>query len=230
MSGGVGLCGDIRLPKEEDQREQDHLHAKTPKPTTFRARWFTLRQLNALAVVVILSAAGMVSPEDFAFIVFSLTYTHFLSKVAFPIPPPPGDSPIAGRKNRLLGLYAFCGSVMGLYFPVAYIFDGVLEGDTEGVKAVAPQFFCMLESCFVEGVASPVMVFVPVLFNSRRVFTVVEWLRTEFSKVGGGGGYRGSLRRLYVGRGLAVVNMAFWSFNLFGFLLPLFVPRAFKEY
>ncbi|KAI8524888.1 hypothetical protein RHMOL_Rhmol13G0184400 [Rhododendron molle] len=57
---------------------------------------------------------------------------------------------------------------------------------------------------------------------------VVDWLRTEISKVDeqhGGGEWR-----LYVGRGLAIANLAFWSFNLFGFLLPLYLPKAFKKY
>ncbi|CAI9774133.1 unnamed protein product [Fraxinus pennsylvanica] len=42
--------------------------------------------------------------------------------------------------------------------------------------------------------------------------------------------YGGSSRRLYIGRALAIANMAFWCFNLFGFLLPVFLPKAFKRY
>ena len=32
------------------------------------------------------------------------------------------------------------------------------------------------------------------------------------------------------GRLLAAVNLVFWGFNLFGFLIPVFLPRAFKRH
>lgn len=86
----------------------------------------------------------------------------------------------------------------------------------------------------MEGVAAndsfstPIRVFVPVFYNSRRIFTLTEWLRNEFAKEDKE--YSGSVRRLMVGRALAVANMALWSFNLFGFLLPVYLPRAFKRY
>ncbi|CAI0403261.1 unnamed protein product [Linum tenue] len=50
----------------------------------------------------------------------------------------------------------------------------------------------------------------------------------ELSKsegVGGGGGGQG-----WSGRALAVSNMAFWGFNLFGLLLPVAVPICLKKY
>lgn len=57
----------------------------------------------------------------------------------------------------------------------------------------------------------------------------MDWLGDEFGKTGVElSGV--SRRRLYAGRGLAVANMAFWSFNLFGFLLPVYLPRVFRGY
>lgn len=74
----------------------------------------------------------------------------------------------------------------------------------------------------------PIRVFVPVFYNSTRMFTLVEWFKYEMlNKVVGEGE---SLRRLYVGRALAVANLGLWGFNLFGFLLPVYLPRAFKRY
>ena len=32
------------------------------------------------------------------------------------------------------------------------------------------------------------------------------------------------------GKGLAVANLAYFSINLFGFLIPSFLPRAFERY
>ena len=94
--------------------------------------------------------------------------------------------------------------------------------------------FVFCQQSFMEGVAgndrfsTPIRVFVPVLYNARRVFTLTEWLRDEFAKEDKE--YSGSVRRQMIGRGLAVVNMAVWSFNLFGILLPLYVPKALKRY
>lgn len=34
----------------------------------------------------------------------------------------------------------------------------------------------------------------------------------------------------WFGRGLAVANLAYFSINLFGFLIPRFLPRAFERY
>lgn len=85
----------------------------------------------------------------------------------------------------------------------------------------------------MEGVAfsgrfsTPIRVFVPVSYNAKRIFTLMDWLESEFRKGGGGGG---SARRVYVGRILAAANMALWCFNLFAFLLPVYMPRAFKKY
>ncbi|KAJ8554416.1 hypothetical protein K7X08_025094 [Anisodus acutangulus] len=122
----------------------------------------------------------------------------------------------------------------GLFLPIAYIFQGIYEGDKEGIKAAAPHVFLLASQVFMEGVtftdnfSLPIRVFVPVFYNSRRIFTIMEWLRNEILKVDQE--YGGNERRVYIGRGLAVANMVFWCFNLFGFLLPVYLPKAFKIY
>lgn len=94
--------------------------------------------------------------------------------------------------------------------------------------------FLLASQVFMEGVASsggfsiPIKVFVPVAYNSVRIYSIIDWLKSEISKVDEE--YGGSLRRVYIGRGLAGANMAFWSFNLFGFLLPYYLPMAFHRY
>ena len=86
MSGGVGPTGcDISLPKEQElgfkeQHDQQSLK-NLNKPTTPQDKvgFLSFNQLNALAVVIVLSASGLVSPEDFAFVFFSLIYMYFIS-------------------------------------------------------------------------------------------------------------------------------------------------------
>lgn len=249
MSGGVGPCSEISLPKS-DQHEHEHEHEQLvpgknhahslPKTNLAKKGFFSLRQLNALALVIVFSASGMVCIQDFAFVVFSLIYIYFMSKVAFPTHLSPStQTPVFAENNRLLGFYVFAGAVIGLFLPIAYVFEGVFEGDKEGIKAAVPHVFLLASQIFMEGMVSsdrfslPIRVFVPVVYNAMRIFTIMEWLTNEMKKVEveyGGGGGGTSARRLYIGKALAVANMAFWSFNLFGFLLPYYLPMAFKRY
>ncbi|KAJ1391023.1 hypothetical protein SESBI_36948 [Sesbania bispinosa] len=243
MSGGVGPTGcDISLPKEQEvehKEQQDHSLKNLHKPHITSPRkaagFLSFRQLNCLAVVIVLSASGMVSAEDFAFVVFSIIYMYFISKVAFPTLHPSSREPtVFNPQNKLLRLYVFIGAIIGLYAPIAYILEGIFEGDKEGIKAAAPHVFLLASQVFMEGVAfsdgfsSPIRAFVPVFYNSRRIFTIVDWLRNEIYKIHEE--HSGSHRRIYAGRALAVANMAFWCFNLFGFLLPVYLPKVFKLY
>nr|XP_016501775.1 PREDICTED: uncharacterized protein LOC107820071 [Nicotiana tabacum] len=238
MSGGVGVCSDISLPKDE-HIQQDNNQTKFPNNSQKKThhqnrRFFTFRQLNALAVVIVFSSSGMVSVEDFAFVLFSLIYMYFISKIAFPPISPQTEPPVFSENNKLLTLYVTIGAIVGLFLPIAYIFEGIYEGDKEGIKAAAPHVFLLSSQVFMEGLAFtdrfslPIRVFVPVFYNSRRIFTIMEWLTSEISKVDQE--YGGNVRRLYMGRASAVANMVFWSFNLFGFLLPVYLPKAFKIY
>ncbi|KAG6579378.1 hypothetical protein SDJN03_23826, partial [Cucurbita argyrosperma subsp. sororia] len=251
MSGGVGpTCSDISLPTEQEilhkescdpkqQQQQQQEGIKSPggvgrKRAAAAAAFLSFQQLNALAVVVIFSASGMVCAEDLAFVVFSMMYMYFISRVAFPPLAGAGEPTVFSQENRLLRLYGFFTIVVGFFLPIAYILEGFFEEDKEGIKAASPHVFLLASQSFMEGVAgnnrfsTPIRVFVPVLYNARRVFTLTEWLRDEFAKEDKE--YSGSVRRQMIGRGLAVVNMAVWSFNLFGILLPLYVPKALKRY
>lgn len=237
MSGGVGPTGcDISLPKEQEvnhKEQQDHTVKNVHKPITtpLKAGLLSFRQLNCLALVIVLSSSGMVSLENFAFVVFSIVYMYFMSKVAFPSLHSSKEPLVFNPQNKILRLYVFIGAIVGLYAPIAYILQGIFEGDKEGIKAAAPHVFLLACQVFMEGVAFsgrfsiPIRAFVPVFYNSRRIFTIVDWLRSEIYKE-----HSGSEWRIYVGRALAVANMAFWCFNLFGFLLPVYLPKVFKLY
>ncbi|EXB93852.1 hypothetical protein L484_004338 [Morus notabilis] len=243
MSGGVGpTYNDISLPQEEQQHESkqnDDNSAttssknKTHRTPKKRSSFLSFRQQNCLAVIVTLSATGLVCPEDMAFVLFSIIYMYFLSIVAFP-KLTSKEPPVFDIQKGLLPLYVFVGAIIGLFLPIAYIFEGIFEGDKEGIKAAIPHLFLLASQVFMEEVAfsdrfsTPIRVFIPVCYNSMRISTIVEWLRNEFSK--GNEEFGGSPRRLFIGRGLAIANMAFWCFNLFGFLLPVYLPKAFKRY
>lgn len=231
MSAGIGPPCDIALPKDD---EPDSTAAAVKPTTKPRRGFFTFRQLNALAVAIVLSASGMITLENLAFVVFSAIYMYFLSRVAFPLTSARPDPSVYGETNKLLRLRSLFGSVIGLFLPIAYILEGIYEGDKEGIKAAVPHVFFLASQVFIEGVTSsggfslPVRVLVPVFFDSMRVLTIMEWVRNEMLKVEAE--YGGSGRRLVVGRALAVANFAFWSLNLFGFVLPFYMPKAFNMY
>lgn len=240
MSGGVGPTGDdISLPTEQEDEHKQSNEATSSKTNTEsptpprRSRFLSLRQLNVLAIMLILSASGMVSPEDFAFVILFLFYIYFLSKVAFPTIYPSMEPSVFDPRNKILRTYVSVAAIIGLFLPIAYIFHGIFEGDKEGIKAAVPHLFLLASQVFMEGVtysdrfSLPIRVFVPVCYNARRIFTIFDWLSAEISKVDV---MQGSKWRLHVGRALAVANLAFWCFNLFGFLLPVYLPKAFKRH
>ncbi|KAJ7974166.1 Transmembrane protein [Quillaja saponaria] len=239
MSGGVGpTCNDISFHEHESSYPSlKNIQKPTITTTTAprKAGFPSIHHLNALAVIIVFSASGMVSPQDFAFVVFSIIYMYFISKVAFPTLHPAEKEPtVFNPQNKILPFYVLTGAIVGLLLPIAYIIEGIFLGDKEGIKAAAPHVFLLASQVFMEGIAFsgrfsiPIRVFVPVFYNSRRIFTIVDWLRNEISKVDEQ--LSKSTRRHYIGTGLAIVNMAFWSFNIFGFLLPIYLPKAFKIY
>lgn len=197
-----------------------------------RGRLLSFRQLNALAVAAVLASTGMVSPADVSFAAFSVPYLFLLSSSSFPPTSASAPAPIFGRGNLLLSAYVSAGALVGLLLPVGYILHGVLAGDKEGIKAAAPHVFLLACQIFMEGVtfsrgfSLPMRAFVPIFFNAKRLITISEWLASEIAKEE----VEGSGMRVSVGRGLAVVNMIFWGFNLFGFLLPVYLPRALKRH
>ncbi|MQL78761.1 hypothetical protein Taro_011204 [Colocasia esculenta] len=228
MSGGVG---DVRQPKEED-------------PAAHRHRFLSFRHLNVLAVATVLSATGMVPLADLAFFAFSLAYVPLLARFAFPAAATAPEPPVfSGRETRALGRYVLLGAAVGLLGPTAYILAGVLGfGSREGSAAAAPHLFLLSCQVFMEGVtfaghfSLPVRAFVPVFYNSKRMFTIADWLRAEMEAAAAEGEEQEGLttwrRRLLLhpGRWLAMANLVFWAFNLFCFLLPVYVPRVFKRY
>ncbi|KAK4384970.1 hypothetical protein Sango_2621000 [Sesamum angolense] len=233
MPAEIGPSSDTTLPGDQEPYEAEVSNAAPKPPPPTRRSSLTFHHLNTLAVAVVLTVSGLVSVQDFAFVIFSIIYMYFISKVAFPPTSPHSEPPVFGENNRILGFYVLVAAVIGLFLPIAYIIEGVFEGDKEGIYAAAPHLFLLCSQVLMEGISFlgnfslPIRVFVPVFYNSKRIFTIVEWLRSEMSR---GAVYGGSAGRLYTGRALAVANMGLWCFNLFGFLLPVFLPKAFRIY
>lgn len=207
--------------------------------TVHKYNYISFWQLNCLMVMVVLAASGLVNPQDFAFVIFSIIYLFFLSKFAFPkLTDPMEEPPVFNPESYLVRLGPLFGGIIGIAIPIAYIFEGFIEEDKEGIRAAAPHVFLLASQVFMDGVAfsdrfsTPIRVFVPVFYNAKRIFTLVDWVEREFSKADDQelGGSTASERRVFLGRVLAIVNLVFWTYDLFFFLLPVFLPRAFRKY
>ncbi|CAA0409325.1 unnamed protein product [Arabidopsis thaliana] len=233
MSGGVGpTYNDITLPKEEEEHQTQ---TSTVSPTGKPAGFFSFRQLNILAIIIVLSASGLVTIQDFIFTILTLIYFFFLSKLIFPPHNNPNrDAPLTSSTNKIFRIYVTAAGIVGLIIPICYIFEGIVEDDKNGVSAAAPHVFLLASQIFMEGLATmfgfsaPARILVPIVYNARRVLTLVEWIMSEFSREDVTGTV--SARRMYAGKVLAAVNLGIWSFNLFGVLIPVYLPRAFKRY
>ncbi|XP_071687139.1 uncharacterized protein [Rutidosis leptorrhynchoides] len=198
---------------------------------------FSFQNLNAIALIIILASSGMVGVQDLSFVLLSFFYIFFfMSKLAFPPLSTTPDPPIFGAHTRLLIAYVSLGAIIGILLPVGYIVHGVLQGDKEGIKAAAPHVFLLASQIVMEsvsfngGYSLPIRVLVPVVYNSMRMYAILDWVKSEIMKRNEMGNDGISDKRLVVGISLAVVNLGFWGFNLFGFLLPFYLPKAFKKY
>lgn len=228
MSGGAVPIGDAVEPRE-------------PQKTRSLLGTLSFTQLYVLVLIVVFSASGLVCLEDVTFVLLSCVYIFIVSKVAFP--DISGTSRVrAYGKTRLFTLYVGTGGVVGLLLPLAYIFGGFVEGDKKGVEAAAPHVFLLSCQVFLEGLSYalefslPGRAMVPVFYNTKRIFTILDWLRADFWKqtadldLPSSSSSSAAVLWLRFGWALAVANLVFWSFNLFCFLIPVYLPKAFRIY
>ncbi|KAG6496124.1 hypothetical protein ZIOFF_043972 [Zingiber officinale] len=137
--------------------------------------------------------------------------------------------PVFDLRNRLLGQYVSFAAFLGLLLPLMHILDCASGGDTGGAVAAAPHLFLLCIQVFLEGFtfsrgfSLPIFAFTPILYNSKRLVALFWWVASEFERAEGG-------RRMVAGRVLAVANSILWVYNLFGFLLPVYLPRVLKRY
>ena len=108
---------------------------------------------------------------------------------------------------------------------------GFARGEQVAVAAATPQLFLLSCQLLSENVITdmtyvslPVRAIVPILYNSRRLVSIGGWLRVMYAPDAKDGPW------LFFGRLLAWANMIFWSINLFVFLVPMFLPRAFRKH
>ncbi|KAL1226197.1 hypothetical protein V5N11_010041 [Cardamine amara subsp. amara] len=197
----------------EEIREHDLTDPKpSPQPQPPRKLGIISRkrQLVFLSLMIFLAAKGLVGIGEVAFVILCYIYLYeFLSRFAFPRKQTEQKKRLSNPKNKLFQVYFLTTAIIGLLLPICYIGDGIFRGDIHGAGAAAPHLFLL-----------------SVFYNARRIFALLDWVKAEFSDTQRPGGPV----RLYGGRVIASVNTVMWFYNLFGLLLPVFLPRSCEIY
>ncbi|KAL6956479.1 hypothetical protein U1Q18_044150 [Sarracenia purpurea var. burkii] len=188
---------------------------------------------------MVFSASGLVPLLDLIFPAFATAYFIALSKFAFPSR---GSRSAGSREifqgSRLFRAYVVIGTVIGLFLPLAYVLGGFARGDDHAVRSVAPHLFLLSFQILTENIISglslfspPVRALVPLLYTVRRIFVIIDWVEDVWinKALPANAPLKDSVW-YWFGRILAVANLVYFSINLFGFLIPRFLPRAFELY
>ncbi|MCO5589023.1 hypothetical protein L7F22_042987 [Adiantum nelumboides] len=195
-------------------------------------------ELQLVAFIVVFSASGLVPVADLLFPVFITPYLYILSKIVFPTVEKEGVGMEVFHGSRMFQLYLVLGTVLGLFLPLAYVLGGFARGDQHSVRASTPHLFLLSVQILSENLVSnlavwspPVRAFLVAIYNTRRIFSLADWVYDalynapppEFPS------FR-DIAWMWFGRGLASANLVYFIINMFFFIIPRFIPRAFERY
>ncbi|EXB40321.1 hypothetical protein L484_017463 [Morus notabilis] len=169
-------------------------------------------ELQLVAFIMVFSVSGLVPLLDLVFPAFTTAYLFALTRFAFPSH---GHVASASKEifqgSKLLRFYVIMGTTIGLFLPLAYVLGGFARGDERAVRSATPHLFLLSFQILTENIISGLSLFSP------PVRAVVPVLYTEVAWY-------------WFGRCLAMSNLVYFSINLFVFLIPRFLPRAFERY
>ncbi|MED6174036.1 hypothetical protein PIB30_065102 [Stylosanthes scabra] len=250
MSGvslAVSGAADTRVPLRQRRRllfqQEDDVASGSPSRPEVVVGSMNLMgslrviELQLVAFILVFSASGLVSLMDLAFPLFVSIYVFALSHFCFPSY---GSAPQQiFQASRLFQAYVVVGTTVGLFLPLAYVLGGFGRGDQHAVRSVSPHLFLLSFQILSENIvtslsmfSAPVRAMVPLMYTVRRIFVDIHWLQSvwlnntalppnpQFKDVAW----------FWFGRILALTNLLYYSLNLFGFLIPSFLPTAFERY
>eukprot|EP00850_Spirogloea_muscicola_P002031 SM000007S20991 [mRNA] locus=s7:1339636:1341478:+ [translate_table: standard] len=174
----------------------------------------TFMQLQMISFIVVLAASGLVPIEDLLFFAGISVYIIILSRLFFP-PATDNPAPPVFEGNLFFRGYVSVGAIVGLFLPMAYVLGGFTRGEQRAVKAATPPLFLLACQIFTEN-----------LISGLSIFSLPTFARD----VPTGHPVSPDVGFPLFGRALALANLVFWAFNLFCFLIPMFLPRAFQRH
>ncbi|KAF8378031.1 hypothetical protein HHK36_029364 [Tetracentron sinense] len=196
-------------------------------------------ELQLVAFIMVFSASGLVPLLDLIFPAFVSAYLLALSRLAFPAH---GSTSSGSQEifqgSRFFRFYVVMGTTVGLFLPLAYVLGGFARGDEHAVRSATPHLFLLSFQILTENIISglslfspPVRALVPLLYTVRRIFVIIDWIYDVWlNKTLPANAHLKDVAWFCFGRSLAVANLVYFSVNLFGFLIPQFLPRAFERY
>ncbi|KAF3652700.1 putative transcription factor bHLH76-like [Capsicum annuum] len=198
-------------------------------------------ELQLVAFIMVFSASGLVPLLDLIFPALASAYLLVLSRFAFPslgTTTSTSPSPEIFQGGRFFRIYVVAGTTIGLFLPLAYVLGGFARGDQHAVRSATPHLFLLSFQILTENIISglplfspPVRALVPLLYTVRRIFILIDWIQDVWiNKTLPANALFKDVTWYWFGKGLAVVNLAYFAVNLFGFLIPQFLPRAFERY
>lgn len=195
-------------------------------------------ELQLVAFIVVFSASGLVPVGDLLFPVFVTPYLYILSRFVFPTINKDGVRLEVFHGSRMFQLYVVLGTALGLFLPLAYVLGGFARGDQHAVRASTPHLFLLSVQILSENLVSnlavwspPVRAFLAAIYNTRRIFSLADWVYDAFYYAPSPEFPRfRDLAWMWFGRGLASANLIYSIINVFCFILPRFIPRAFERY
>ncbi|GKD35329.1 hypothetical protein Tco_1250838 [Tanacetum coccineum] len=228
---------DETSPTTANQKTQHH---RQQQQTAVGGIMGSLRviELQLVAFIMVFSASGLVPLFDLAFPVFTTVYLLILSRIAFPGHGTSTTSKELFQANRIFRAYVILGTTVGLFLPLAYVLGGFARGDEHSLQSATPHLFLLSCQILTENIISglslfspPVRALVPMLYTVRRIFVILDWVQDVWlNKSLSPTAEIKDVAWFWFGRVLAVVNLAYFSINLFGFLIPRFLPKAFDQY
>jgi hypothetical protein len=239
MSGATLATGP-RIPKHLDKETHgEKFDRRAPDAGGLGGIMGSLRviELQLVAFIIVFSASGLVPIVDLAFPVFLTIYSFLLSALVFPNYGNP-ESLQVFKGNRLFQLYVVVGTVIGLFLPLAYVLGGFARNDQVSVRAATPHLFLLSFQVLSENLIAglnifsvPVRALLPILYSTRRLFALYEWVINTWieKKIGQDVPFQDETW-IWFGRALSAANAIYYTINLFVFLIPMFLPRAFETY
>lgn len=200
-------------------------------------------ELQLVAFILVFSASGLVPLLDLVFPALTSAYILALARFAFPSSSTTSSSSgLSGNEifkaSRIFRMYVVLGTTIGLFLPLAYVLGGFARGDEHALRSATPHLFLLSFQILTENIigglslfSPPVRAMVPMIYTIRRIFVDIDWIHDVWqNKTLPVNASIQDIAWYWFGKGLAVANLAYFSINLFGFLIPRFLPRAFERY
>lgn len=177
--------------------------------------------------------------DSLLFISLASAYVQYL---AVRYVPTNSKEPPLYSSRKVFRRYVSLAGWLGLFVPLAYIIAPLLFHRPSfpwALFTAGPHVLLLISQVVSErffnrkGYSLPIRALVPSLYNARRMFTLHRWIVEQSVALSAALKAEASTSTafklwLLVGLILAGANYLFWAYNLFLFLIPIYIPDALR--